>query len=259
LKHHYTAIYTIARFTALEALRTRYGWLLLLVLLGSLGLALFSGQIAITESRQIQSVLAAASLRLAMVFLLAIFVITSMQREFCDRTIEWVFSLPLPRATYYLGKLLGYSLVAMLSILPACLLMMVLSSVEQALYWSLSLMLELLIVCAASLVFATGLAQITSAITALLAFYLAGRSIAAFQLIAHGPLAHHEALSQRVFSTLIDGLAYLLPDLDRFSRSDWLVYGHSGWEQIGTQAGQALIYLLLLSAVALFDLYRKNL
>ncbi len=259
MKQQQTAILAIARYTALEALRTRYGWLLLLALLASLGVALFSGQIAITESRQIQAVLAASLLRLAMVFLLAIFVITSVQREFSDKTIELAFSLPLPRAAYYLGKLAAYSLVAVLSVLPACLLMMFLSPVDQALYWSLSLMLELLIVCAASLVFATGLTQLTSAISALFVFYLASRSIAAFQLIAHGPLARHDALSQRVFSVLIDGLAYLLPDLDRFSRSDWLVYGHSGWGQIGTQAGQALIYLLLLSAVAMFDLYRKNL
>lgn len=259
MKRHYRAVFSIARYTALEALRTRYGWLLLMALLACLGVALFSGQIAITESRQIQAVLAAALLRLAMVFLLAIFVITSVQREFSDKTIELAFSLPLPRAAYYLGKLAAYSLVAILSVLPACLLMMFLSPVAPALYWSLSLMLELLIVCAASLVFATGLSQPTSAISALLAFYLAGRSIAAFQLIAHGPLARHDELSQRAFSTLIDGLAYLLPDLDRFSRSDWLVYGHGGWEQIGVQAGQALIYLLLLSAVALFDLYRKNL
>ena len=258
MKRHLPAIRAVARYTALEALRTRYGWLLLLVTLSGFGLVAFAGQLAITESSQIQATLTAAVLRLGMVFLLALFIITSVQRDFSDKSVDIMLSLALPRAGYYLGKLGGYALIALFTALPAICLILSLAPFPQSLFWGLSLLLELLIVCAASLVFAFSFSQVTAAIGAFGGFYLLSRSIAAMQLMAASPLHNEQSLSSQVIRQLVNGLAYLLPDLDRFTRSDWLVYTESAGQQLALLSAQTIIYLVLLSAVALFDLHRKN-
>lgn len=51
----------------------------------------------------------------------------------------------------------------------------------------------------------------------------------------------------------------MLPRLDDFTRTDWLVYHSGGWAALGPLAAQTLIYLALLTAAALFDLYSRNL
>ena len=53
-------------------------------------------------------------------------------------------------------------------------------------------------------------------------------------------------------------LALVLPALDQFTRSAWLVDSAAGWAAIG-RAVQALIYTALLIAAAMFDFYRRNL
>ena len=105
----------IARYTFIEALRNRLLWLIIVALVILFGLAEFAGALAITESREIQATLLGALLRLFTVFVVSLFVVTSMVREFNDKGLELVLSLPIPRATYYFGKLAGYSLFALLT------------------------------------------------------------------------------------------------------------------------------------------------
>ena len=97
----------------------------------------------------------------------------------------------------------------------------------------------------------------TASISAAILFYLLVRSITSIQLMAHGPLSNQAETSQYVLVRVVDTLAYLLPDLGRFTRTEWLLYP-SSFDVLGPVAVQTLIYILLLSGVALFDLYRKN-
>lgn len=250
---------TIARFTAVEALHTRFGWLLGAVILIGFSFVQFVAQLAITETREIQAALLASSLRLTSVFLIALFVINGITREFNDKVVDLMFSMPIPRAGYYVGKLAGFFLLCLLCIVPVGMLMSLFASPDAALQWTVSLYLELLIVCAASLLFAFAFGQVTPAFSALVGFYLISRSIAAIQLMAHGPLADHGSISQVLMTHVIDGIAYLLPDLDLFTRTDWVVYPSAHWADLLPIAGQTLIYVLLLTGVALFDLYRRDL
>ncbi|NDE74331.1 MAG: ABC transporter permease, partial [Betaproteobacteria bacterium] len=65
--------------------------------------------------------------------------------------------------------------------------------------------------------------------------------------------------SQQVINAVMQGVGYVLPRLDDFTRTDWLVYHSGSWATLGPLAAQTLIYLALLTAAALFDLYRRNL
>ncbi len=103
---------TIARYTFVEALRNRLFLLSLIGLVCLFGIAEFAGELAITESRQIQAALVATSTRWFLVITCALFVITSMVREANDKGIELILSLPVSRASYYFGKYCGFLLLA---------------------------------------------------------------------------------------------------------------------------------------------------
>ncbi len=252
-------VLSIASFTVLEALRNRLLWLVLAIVLGALGLAQFAGALAVTETAQIQSALLGAFLRLAAVFVVTLFVITSLVRESNDKVLELLLSLPLPRAAYYLGKLAGFSLFALVVALAFGVVLLVYVQPGQVLIWTISLAAELLIMAALSLLCLFTFNQVIVALSVVSAFYLLARSIGAIQLMEHGSLVDPNSVYQRTVNAIIDAIAYLLPDLYRFTSSDWLVYHTGTWHSLGPVLLQTAVYLPLLAGAALFDLYRKNL
>lgn len=252
-------IFTIAWYTFLEATRNRLIWLVVAFVVIGFGLSQFVAEIAIAESATFQSSLLAAMLRFFAVFTISLFVITSMVREFDDKGLELVLSLPIPRFHYFLGKLLGFSVLAVMTAVFCGVTLLVHAPPSQVALWVFSLSCELLIVTALSLLCLFTFNQVMLALSAVMAFYLLSRSIEAMQLMAHNPIVRTESWSQRLMEHFIDGVAFLLPDLGRFTSSDWLVYHTGGLQDALPIAGQSLVYLTLLSGAALFDLYRKNL
>ena len=248
---------TIAYYTLLEALRNRLMWLLGLILVAGIGISGFLGDMAVTEQKEVQVALLAAFLRLTGVFLMATFVVTSLVREANDKGLELVLALPLPRAGYVLGKLGGF---ALLSLLPALLfggLLAFFAPPLQVVLWTLSFMAELWIVAAFSLLCVLTFSQVMLALSAAIGFYLLARSITVLQQIGQSRYAP-DMLSQDVINYLIKGIGYLLPRLDEFTRTEWLVYQSGNWTVIALLLCQAAIFLSILTAAALFDLYRKN-
>ncbi len=252
-------VITIASYTLIEAIRNRLLWLLLVVLLIVFGLTEFIGSLALTESLAIRSALFGSFLRLFSVFMMCLFVTTSMAREIQDKGLEFLLSLPLSRTQYYFGKLAGYSSLAILTglIMGACVSLY--TSADQALLWSVSLIMELLLISSISLLCLFTFNQVTIAIISVMSFYLLARSIDAIRLIGHGPLLETDSMAQQLLTTLMDVIAYLLPVLSRFTSSEWLIYQTGQWHDLLPLLGQTLIYLFLAAAIGLFDLHRKSL
>src|SRR3990170_178708 len=252
-------IATIAYFTLLEALRTRLAWLFVIVLALILATAYFIQQLAITESARLQIGFAAAAARLATVFVLSLYILTSMVREFNDKGLELTLSFDLRRSHYILGRLCGYTLIAALFALPAPLPQLLLAPPQAALQWGLSLALELAIVTALSLFCIVTFTQLMPAASFVLGFYLLARALTAIRLISDTPLVGSDTLSHQVISVLVEALALLLPALDGFAQSVWLADSTGSWPALGANAVQAALYVVLLGAAAMFDFYRRNL
>lgn len=248
---------TIARYTLLEALRSRLLWLFVLAACGAAALGGFLQQLALTESGAVQAALLAATLRLAAVFLLATFIITSMAREAADRGLELLLALPMPRAAYLLGKLLGYGALAAVPAVLFGLLMALFAAPAHSALWALSLLGELWIVASFSLLCAASLQQALPALAATGGFYVLARMLGSLQLLAHGPQAG-DSLLQRATAGAIDVLALLLPRLDAFTRTDWLLYATGDWQALVNVVAQTIIYVGLLASCALCDFYRRN-
>jgi Cu-processing system permease protein len=252
-------IVTLARFTLLEAWRTRLFWLFVIALVLVFAAAYFVQQLAITESTRMQIAFAAAASRLVSVFVLSLYILTCLVREFNDKGLELTLSFDLRRADYIAGRLLGFVLIALAMALLAGLPQMMLAPLPAALQWSCSLALELVIVAALSLFCILTFTQLMPAASFVAGFYLLSRAMSAIRLISATPILEDKTLSHQAMAWLIDALALVLPALDRFTQSAWLVDGAAGWPAVGICAVQATLYTALLVAAAMFDFYRRNL
>ena len=221
MKH---SIFTIAKYTCLEAARNRLLPFLLIGIVIVFGLGQFVGDIAITETRQIQAGILAFILRFTAVLIVSLFVISSLVREFNDNTVNMIISLPVPRYFYYFGKLAGFAVLALVVAVLMSMPLWLYSSAGQTVLWTISLLCELLIIISVSMLFILTLENIPLAFTAVTAFYLLARSINAILLIGQSPILESTAISQKFMNALVVLISFVLPDLDKFTQAGWLVY-----------------------------------
>lgn len=248
----------VARFTLLEALRTRLPWLALaVVLLGAL-LAELAAGLALSDARGYRLEVYAAWTRLALVACVCLAVATSVAREFGARGIDLLLSRPVSRGAWFAGRLLGHGTAAVLVALAASLPLYLDAAPAGALAWGLSLALELAVVAAASLTCAVALHQLTAAALTVGGFYLLARAIDAMQLMSSGPALEPGAWSSVVIARGVALLALLLPPLERYTRSAWLFDGVGALAALPPLVLQGLAYLALLAAVGWFDFARRE-
>ena len=251
-------ITTIARYTVLEAMRTRLPALVaaIVVLFGAA--SLFVSEIAVTESTRLQTGFYAATTRLAAVFITGLYVLTSVSREFNDKGLEVLLALDLPRSHYILGKLAGFLAMTAVIAMAAALPLAYLAGPAAALQWAASLCFELGLVVALALFCILTFNQVMPAASFVLGFYLLARALSAIRLIGTTPVSGADELSHQIIHLVIEALALILPALDRWTQTAWLIDTAAAWSDIGALAWQSAIYVTLLTAAAMFDFYRKN-
>ncbi|OGA38182.1 MAG: hypothetical protein A3G24_20410 [Betaproteobacteria bacterium RIFCSPLOWO2_12_FULL_62_13] len=248
----------IARYTLLEAMRTRLPELVAAATLVLAAASFFVQQIAITESTRMQTGIYASGMRLASVFIAGLYVLASVAREFNDKGLDVTLALDLPRAHYILGKLGGFLAIGVLVALAASLPLALLAAPEAALQWGISLALELGIVIAFALFCIVTFSQLMPAASVLLAFYLLARTLTAIRLMSAHPPAGADVLSHQAIRMLAEGIALVVPAFDGWTQTAWVVQTPATWSGIGGLAGQTLLYVALLTAATMFDFYRKN-
>ena len=254
----YRQIATIARYTLLEALRTRLPGLVLAAIALLTAASFFVHEIAITESARLQTGFYAAGMRFGAVFMAGLYVLASMTREFNDKGLDIALALDLPRSHYILGKLAGFLAIAMLIAAAVSVPLAFFAATQAVLQWAISLACELAIVVALGLFCVVTFSQLMPAASFVLAFYLLARSLTAIRLMSAQPLTGADALSHQFIGWLVEALALVMPALDAWTRTAWLVNQSAVWSDIGIQAFQSALYIALLTAAAMFDFYRKN-
>lgn len=256
---NHNLLLTIAKYSIWESIRDKFLIFIIIGVVVLFSLSLFIGELAITEGVQMQSAILASALRLFSVFTMGLFVITSMIREFNDKGFELILSHPVPRSEYYFGKFSGFSVVAFLISLMCFLCLCFYVPIDIALVWSSSLLCELLIIIALSLLSMFSFNSITISFSVVMAFYFLCRSIEVIQLISDSPILSLGMMSHKFMNGLLDTIAYIIPNLNAFTQTDWLIYASDMKEDLFIVINQTLIYVILLSSLALFDLYRKEL
>lgn len=254
-----SAFHTTFRFSLLDLRHSRWPAMLLAIVAIAAGAGLFAGQLGLTEQQAIALSITAPVARLLGVLLVTVLIVAAMAREAAERTRQLALSTALSRRAWLLAKSGSFAVMA-LGTAAACtatvLLLAGTDALPAVLAWGASLALELAIVSAIAMTIVLALEHVAASVVATLAIYAAARLVGVILLLnSRGPMVEHAVLGG-VVELPLQLLAALLPRLDLFARTDWLL--GQPVEQFGAQCLQAVIYGVLMHVVAFFDFRRRD-
>ena len=251
---------TTLRYLLLTAVRDRLFVALALLLLLVAAVAVFIGDGVVVEPGAARVAYAAAAARLVYVLGLILFVSYQVRRIYDNREIEVILSRPLSRTGFVLAYAAGFALVAAALVpLPALIVWLAgRPPVDGLALWTLSLLCEGQIVTALALFFALILASPVTASLGAIGFYVFARTSGAVLGILGGTWVELDSLFDIFAAWAFRIVATVIPRLDLFGQTSWLVYGVEGGAIDWAAAVQTVIYVPLLLAMAIYDFQRKQ-
>ncbi|PKU26515.1 hypothetical protein [Telmatospirillum siberiense] len=252
---------TTLRYVLITAIRDRLIAAFLVALVAGVGGATFLAASALAEKREFGLAFGGELTRMILVLGLITFISFHVRRMYETREIEAILARPISRTSFVLAYFGAYALIALLLSIVAPLLLMVAFSANGAglMEWGVSLTLEGFIVVAIALFCAMSLESAGASVMAALGFYLLARSAAFLHAITVSHTASFDqALLNDVNRWVVEIIAAVMPRIDLFGQSRWLVYGPGGGWGLRELAVQTAIYLPLLLAATIRDLHVKR-
>lgn len=260
-------MWTTIRYILITALRDKLFIGLFVAILVAASIALFMGSTAMVEQAQMTVVYIAGASRVILITGLIIFICFHVRRAFENREVEVTLTRPISRASYVCCYWLGFSVLAVLMVIPLAVFIAIFLKVSFSglLFWSLSLMAEALLVGAFALSCALILQSAVTGVMVSFGFYVISRMMGFFTFMLQHTKVNTDFtdwywLTQRVLETI----SMVVPRLDMFSKTEWLVYGVDGdstiwlWSSVPLFVLQALVYIPLLLSMSIYDFRRRQ-
>jgi len=245
------------RYVLLTAIRDRFPLAIIALLLGVVAIGLLIAASTLAEGQQAGLAYGGELSRIALVLGFVIFVCFHVRNLHETREIDAILTRPISRTSFVVAY---YSAFAILSALLAIAASILMAAALGAwglglLEWLGSMVLELAIICAMALFCAMAINSATGAVLATIAFYVLGRAMQYFLAIAqfHTATTAMEGVN-RTSEMVMTVIATIMPRLDLFGQSRWLVYGPGGGWGVGILILQAAIYVPLLLLATTRDL-----
>jgi hypothetical protein len=243
------------RLVMLTAVRDRLFFALFGLLVLTTTLSVFLGGASISEQREMALIFAAGSGRLILVLGLSIFAAFHIQALFETREVEAILARAISRAQFVFAYWLGLALVALV---PAGVFGFVVALsaglTPGAFLWAASLALECIIILGVVLFAGLMLQRATSTVLFTLGFYVLARLMGFFLGIR---AVTDDTTSNMIAKQLLSVVLLVVPRLDLFSQSRWLVYGAS-MDDVRFMGLQSVLFLVLVLLAAMVDLRRKQ-
>jgi hypothetical protein len=249
------------RYVMLTAIRDRFPVAILVALLAVTAICVLIAASTLSEGLQTGRAYAGEFFRAALVLGLITFVSFHVRALFETREIEAILTRPISRTAFVLAYYAAFAVLAAgLALLTAPMLMSALGARGEGLaIWETSMVLEAWIVVAMALFCAMALESATAAVIVCLGFYILGRTAQFFLAIAasgYGASANEGVnVGARGVMAVI---AEVMPRLDLFGQSRWLLYGPGGGWGVGILLVQTAIYVPLLLAATARDLHVRR-
>lgn len=253
-------MHTTLKYLFLTAIRDRL-FASMLVALALIALVCsFIGDKTVVEGSETVSALAGFSSRLLVIAGLSLFVAVHVRRTFENREILLLLSRPMSRPGLVVAYWASFSAIAALTVVPAAVAIWLVGQPDLGglVWWAVSLALEAMLMVAIALFFSLTIGSVVAAAAGTLGFYILGRGIGVFTAIATGEFRSADTGLDQAVNSAIGYIAWIVPRLDLFGQSSWLVYGAPEAGMIVLIAAQALVYTALIVTAAIFDFERKR-
>jgi len=250
---------TNIRYILITALRD---WLfigLLASILFATAISATLGSTAFLEEREMTITFAAGSSRIILMVGLIVFVCFHIRNAFDTKEIDVILSRPISRSNLVIAYWLGFAFVALLLTLPviAIIGLMGVNNWPGFIGWSVSLLLETFIVVALALFSAFTLRSAVTSVIACMGFYVLSRMMAFFVMTSQSGMVGGEM--KYVFMRYgLKLISSVVPRLDFFGKSQWLIYGFDSSQDWIVCVIQAAIFIPLLLLASIADFRRKQ-
>ncbi len=253
-------MFAILKYILITAVRD---WLFIGILLSMfclVGISLFLGSTALSEQTAMQLVFLSSTTRLLLVIGLILFICFHIRRSFDNREVEFIISRPISRTSFLFTYFISFSFLSFLLLLPLIITIYVVFSpnFQGFSLWFLSLYLELVIISCFAILASLILKSAVLSVLGCFAFYLVSRimGFAISTIIIPSNLNNiNFNTSLEIFLKIISSL---LPRLDQFAQSKWLIYNDYSIEVVPLILLQSIIYIALIFVMSVFDFNKKQ-
>ena len=248
------------RYVLLTATRDRLFFGLMLGILAAAYISGVLGSTAMLEPQQMTLSFSAASARVIIVVGLIVFIGFHMRNAFDAKEIDVLLSRPISRTSLVLSYWLGFIAVGTVLVLPtiAVLAWIGVLNTTGFMLWSLSLVLETWLVVTIALFAALTIKSGVGTVLASLAIYTISRMMGFFVATTKtGILFDAESVNYSA-RYLMKAISMVVPRLDFFAKSQWLIYGAKSYDDLWFFLMQAGVFIPLLLAAAIIDFKRKQ-
>jgi len=257
--NHSKGMLTNIRYILITALRD---WLFIGLLAGILFATAISatlGSTAFLEQREMTITFAASSSRLILMVGLIVFVCFHIRNAFDTKEIDVILSRPISRSNLVIAYWLGFAFVAFLLTIPVVGIIGFIGANSWVGFigWSVSLLLETFMVVALALFSAFTLRSAVTSVIACMGFYVLSRMMAFFVVTSQSGMVGTEWQHLLMRYTL-QAISTVVPRLDFFAKSQWLIYGFDTNQDWIVFVAQAVIFVPLLVLASIADFRRKQ-
>lgn len=255
---------SIIRYTLITALRD----FLFIGLFGIVVLAMiianFLGSTALSEQEQMIMTYMAGSSRFIVVVGLVLFVCFHVRRSFDNKEIEVILTKAISRKTFIFSYWLAFTILSLIITIPLVTFISIFTHADKIglLYWGSSIMCEAIIIIAFAILSALILKSAVTSALSTLCFYFLSRMMGFFISSIHHPFNTNIPDSEHSIHWLSEWILMLvstiLPRLDLFGKTSWLVYGVKDLSEVVIFFTQSLVYIPLLLIVAIIDFNKKE-
>ncbi len=249
---------TNIRYILITALRD---WLFIGLLVGVMVAAAISatlGSTAFIEEKEMTLTFSSASARLILMTGLIVFVCFHIRNAFDTKEIDVILSRPISRTNLVFSYWLGFSFVGVLLSLPVIAVISFIGagSFSGFIGWSASLFLESALVVALALFSAFTMRSAVTSVLGCMGFYVLSRMMAFFVFTSNSGMFNEPKFI--ILRWMLKAISTLLPRLDLFSKSEWLVYGFTNAQEWYLYIAQSLVFIPLLLAATMIDFRKKQ-
>jgi ABC-type transport system involved in multi-copper enzyme maturation permease subunit len=248
---------TNIRYILITALRD---WLfigLLVSILLAAGVSATLGSTALIEEKEMTVAFAAGSARVILMIGLIVFVCFHIRSAFDTKEIDVILSRPISRSTLVFSYWLGFAFVALLLVIPVIGLIAALGVDSWVGFagWAFSLLLETFMVVGVALFAAFTLRSAVTSVLACMGFYVLSRMMVFFVMTAQSGMGTGKFYWIKY---VLVAISTIVPRLDLFAKTQWLVYGFDSNSEWISYMEQAAVFVPILVLAAIADFRRKQ-
>lgn len=248
---------TNIRYVLLSALQDRLFYGLLALIIAIAGIAYALGGTAFLEHDEMVMAFTAGASRVVLVITAIVFVCFYVRSSFDHKHMDVMLSRPLSRDHIVLSHWLGFATVCLFMTLPVVVILALIAEPKWTglAWWFISVVLELWVVVAFALFASLIMKSAVVSVLASLAFYVLSRMMILFVMTAE-----RSSGSQMIpyLADLLQWISLLIPRIDLFGKSEWLIYGVDDGFNAGILLMQAALYVSLLMIMCILDFRKKQ-